>query len=138
MKSFSRVTTVPAKVPVVLAAALFAVGALGLFNGRAQAADLDQVTISAPSVKTVGYDYATRAPIEEMTQTGRIKVDPVTLTTNSGVALLNDAVQATAQKICYSLDPVSFDDGQCVRDAIKSAQGQVAAAVARARANAVG
>ena len=76
--------------------------------------------------------------IEEMTQTGRIKVDPVTLTTNSGVALLNDAVQATAQKICYSLDPVSFDDGQCVRDAIKSAQGQVAAAVARARANAVG
>jgi UrcA family protein len=138
MKSLSHVTTVPARMPALLAAALFAVGGLGLFSASAQAADLDQITISAPSVKTVGHDYATGAPIEEMTATGQVKVDPVTLTTNSGVALLNDAVQAAAQKICYSLDPLSFDDGECVRGAIKSAQGQVAAAVARARANTVG
>jgi UrcA family protein len=138
MKPFNRVTTVSAKMPAALAAALFAVGALGLFSGRAHAAELDQITISAPSVKTVGRDYATLAPIEEMTQKGRIKVDPVTLTTNSGVALLNDAVQATAQKLCYSLDPLSFDDGECVRGAIKSAQGQIAVVVARARANTVG
>lgn len=138
MKSLNPITTVPGKMPALLAAGLFAVGALGLFSGRAHAADLEQITISAPSVKTVGHDYATGAPIQEMSQTGRIKVDPVTLTTNSGVALLNDAVQTTAQKICFSLDPPSFDDGECVRGAIKSAQGQVAAAVARARANDVG
>jgi UrcA family protein len=134
MKSFSRIAQVSGKMPALLAA-VFAVGALGLFSAGARAADLDQVTISAPSVKTVGRDAATNAPIEEVTETARIKVDPVTLTTHSGVALLNDAVEETAHKICFSLDAFGSDDGECVRDAVKSAQAQVAAAVARARAN---
>ena len=60
----------------------------------------------------------------------------MTLTTNSGVALLNDAVRDTAQKICYSLDPLDSDDGECVRGAIKSAQDQITVLVARAKANA--
>jgi UrcA family protein len=135
MMSFRRVSTVSSRIPAALALAVLTVGALGIFSGRAQAADLDQITISAPSVKVVGHDYATGAPIEETTGTGQIKVDPVQLTTNSGVALLNDAVQDTAQKICDSLDPLDSDDGECVRGAIKSAQAQITAAVARAKAN---
>jgi UrcA family protein len=138
MMSFNRVTTVSSRIPAALVVAVFTVGALGIFSGRAHAADLDQITISAPGVKVVGRDYATNAPIEEVTGTGQIKVDPVTLTTNSGVALLNDAVQDTAQKICYSLDPLNSDDGECVRGAIKSAQAQITALVARAKANANG
>lgn len=136
MMSFKRVTTVSSRIPTALALAVFTVGALGIFSGRAHAADLEQITISAPSTKVVGHDYATGAPIEEVSGTGQIKVDPVTFTTNSGVALLNDAVQDTARKICYSLDPLdSDDDGECVRGAIKSAQAQITAAVERAKAN---
>jgi len=135
MMFFSRATTVSSRIPAALAVAVVTVGALGLFSGRAHAADLDQITISAPSVKVVGRDYATNAPIEEVTETGQIKVDPVQLTTNSGVALLNDAVQNAAQKICDSIDPLDSDDGECVRGAIRSAQAQITAAVARAKAN---
>jgi UrcA family protein len=104
-----------------------------MFNAGARAADLEQITISAPNVKTVGADTATGAPIEEITSTARITVDPVRLTTNSGVALLQDSVQDAAQKLCYSLDPLSFDNNQCVRDAERSAQAQITAAVARAK-----
>ncbi len=137
MMSIKRVTTVSSRIPMALALAMFTVGALGIFSGRAHAADLEQITISAPSTKIVGHDYATGAPIEEVSGTGQIKVDPVTFTTNSGVALLNDAVQDTARKICYSLDPLGSDDddGECVRGAIKSAQAQITAAVERAKAN---
>jgi hypothetical protein len=60
------------------------------------------------------------------------------LTTNSGVALLNDAVREAAQKLSDSLDPLNSDDGECVRGAVKSAQAQITAAVARAEANATG
>ena len=129
MMSFTRATT---------AVAVFTIGAFGIFSGIANAADLDQITISAPQVRTVAHDYATGAPVEEATATGRIQVDPVTLTTNSGVALLNDAVRDAAQKLCDSLDPLDSDDGECVRGAVKSAQAQITAAVARAEANATG
>jgi UrcA family protein len=129
MMSFIRATT---------AAAVVTIGAFGIFSGSASAADLDQITISAPKVRVVAHDYATGAPVEEATATGSIKVDPVTLTTNSGVALLNDAVQAAAQQLCNSLDPLNSDDGECVRGAVKSAQAQIAAVVARAKASATG
>lgn len=134
MMTFNRPTTGSRRVPFALAAAVFAVASLGMFNIRAQAADLEQVTISAPSVKTVDRDAATGAPIEEVTRTASIAVDPVTLTTNSGVALLNDSVLETAQKLCDSIDPLSSDDdGECVRGAVRSAQAQITAAVARAK-----
>jgi UrcA family protein len=136
MISVNRINTVSGRKPAILAAALFAVGALGLFSARAHAADFEQVTISAPSVKIIGHDGATGAPIEDKVQTALIKVDPVSLTTRSGVALLNDAVQDSAQKICFSLDPLNWDDGECVRGAVRSAQPQVTAAVTRAMATA--
>jgi UrcA family protein len=104
-----------------------------MFNAGARAAALEQITISTPNVKTVGRDAATGAPIEEVTSTARITVDPVRLTTNSGVALLQDRVQDAAQKLCYSLDPLSFDNSECVRGAVQSAQAQITAAVARAK-----
>jgi UrcA family protein len=112
---------------------MFAVGALALFGARAHAADLPQVTISAPSVKTVDRDAAAGAPIQEVTETARITVDPITLTTNSGVALLKDKVLETAQRICSTMDPLTdTDDGSCVREAVKSAQTQIEADVAQA------
>jgi UrcA family protein len=125
MMSFTRATA---------AVAVFTIGAFGIFGGIANAADLDQITISAPKVRIVARDYATGAPVEQATATGRIQVDPVTLTTNSGVALLNDAVQEAAQQLCDSLDPLNSDGGECVRGAVKSAQAQITAAVARAKA----
>lgn len=120
-----------------LSAAL-ALGALAFISTGAQAADLDEVTISAPNVQTVGRDAATGAPIEEVTKRATIKVDPVTLTTNSGVALIKDSVVATAHKICDSIDPLTSDDGTCVSSAVKSALTQVDAAAARARSTVTG
>jgi len=136
MMRFNRLTARSDRMTVALAAAVFAVTSIGIFNTRAQAADLEQITISAPSVKTIDHDDATGAPIEEVTRTARITVDPVKLTTNSGVALLKDSVLETAQKLCDSLDPLDSDDGgECVRGAVRSAQAQIAAVVARAQAN---
>jgi UrcA family protein len=130
MITFSHIGAFRSRLPVALA-----LGALAFMSAGAQAADPDEITISAPSVKTVGRDSATSAPIEEVTEKASIKVDPVTLTTNSGVALLKDSVLDAALKACNSIIlPMSDDDdGTCVRDAVKSAQAQVDAAIARAR-----
>ena len=112
-------------------------GALAFMSAGAQAADYDEITISAPNVKTVGRDAATNAPIQEITKQATVKFDPVQLTTNSGVALLKDSVFDAALKACNSITLTMADadenDESCVRDAIKSAQAQVDAAVARAR-----
>jgi UrcA family protein len=123
------------RLPVALA-----LGVLAFMSAGAQAADYDEVTISAPSVKTVGRDGATGAPIEEYTENASVKFDPVTLTTNSGVALLKDSVFDAALKVCNSISlPLSDDDdGACVRAAVKSAQAQIDAAVTRARSTANG
>jgi UrcA family protein len=116
--------------------ATFAIGAVVLIGARAQADDpaqVDQVTVSSPAVKTVGRDSSTGGPIEETAKTARIQYDPVTLTTNSGVALLKDSVFATARRVCDSIDPFDTDDGTCMRNAVDSAMPQVDAAIARAR-----
>ena len=135
MIPFSRTRASRTRLPAVLA-----LGALAFMSAGAQAADPDEITISAPSVKTVGRDEATSAPIEEVTDKATIKLDPVTLTTNSGVALLKDSVLDAALKACSSISlPLSEDDdGTCVRDAVKSAQPQIDAAVTRARSTANG
>jgi UrcA family protein len=135
MTTFGRIGVFRSRLPAALA-----LGALAFMSAGAQAADPDEITISAPSVRTVGREAATGAPIEEVTAKASIKFDPVTLTTNSGVALLKDSVFESARKICGS-DTVLMsddDDGTCVRDAIKSAQAQVDAAIARARSTASG
>jgi UrcA family protein len=99
---------------------------------------VEQVTVSSPVVKTVGRDSATGGPIQETQKTARIQYDPVTLTTNSGVALLQDSVFETARKVCESFDPFDPDDGTCIRNAVNSAKPQVDAAIARARSTANG
>ena len=56
--------------------ATFAIGAVVLISARAQADDpaqVDQVTVSSPTVKTVGRDSSTGAPIEETAKTSRIQ-----------------------------------------------------------------
>jgi UrcA family protein len=133
MISFRRTGALRSRFPAVLA-----LGALAFMSAGAQAADPDEVTISAPSVKIVGRDAATGAPIEDVTEKATLKFAPVTLTTNSGVALIKDSVLETARKVCYSMSLPLSDDDTCVRDAVKSAQAQVDAAVARARNSANG
>lgn len=133
MSTFNPIRDFQSRLPIALA-----LGALAFMSAGAQADEpdqVDQVTISAPSVKTVGHDEATGAPIEEVAKQANIKFDPVTLTTNSGVALLKDSVFESALRICNSIGlSMSYDDGgACVRDAVKSAQAQVDAAIARAR-----
>jgi UrcA family protein len=135
MISFSRIAALRSRLPAVVV-----LGALAFMSAGAQAADPDEITVSAPNVKTVGRDEATGAPIQDITENASIKYDPVTLTTNSGVALLKDSVLQAALKVCNSItfSMSDEDDGTCVRDAIKSAQAQVDAAVARARSTANG
>jgi len=121
-----------------LAGALVLVG-LAVSTG-VQAAEPDAISITAPNVKTVGRDEATLAPIEETTEQATIKFDPVTLTTNSGVALLKDSVLEAASRVCNSVTFAMADDDTdtCVRNAVKSAQAQVDEAIARARSTANG
>lgn len=111
----------------------FAVGGLALSWVSAHAATLDPVTISAPAIKVVGRDTATNAPLEQTTVTAHVKFDPVTLTTNSGVALLRDSVQSAAFRACASVNPASLGDQACVVRAEQSAKPQVDAAIERAR-----
>jgi UrcA family protein len=120
--------------------AVFAVGATALFCASAQAEDPDQVdtvTISSP-IKTVvvGRDDSTGAPIVESSRTAQVTYDPVTLTLNSGVALLKAQVRTAAERLCASLDSVDQDDDDetCVRNAVDSATPQLNAALARANA----
>jgi UrcA family protein len=135
MITFSRTGTLRSRL-----SAAVALGALAFMSAGAQAAAPDEITVSAPNVKTVGRDEATGAPIQDITENASIKYDPVTLTTNSGVALLKDSVLEAALKVCNSItfSMSDEDDGTCVRDAVKSAQTQVDAAVARARSTANG
>jgi UrcA family protein len=121
--------------------ATFAIAAVALISARAQADEPDQVEqviVSSPAVKTVGRDAATGGPITDTAMTARIQFDPVTLTTNSGVALLKDSVFETARRVCDSIDPFDPDDSTCIRNAVDSAMPQVDAAVARARSTANG
>jgi UrcA family protein len=118
-------------------ATTLAIGALSLLSVSAQAAEPDEITISAPAIKIVGRDFATNAPIEQSTVTARVFTDPVTLTTNSGVALLKDSVVEAARKACETAAPLDPYDQTCVFEAVKSAQPQVDAAIARARSNAM-
>lgn len=107
------------------------------FGNRARAQDMDQVTVVSSSTHTVGYGLHEPVPIQETQTKVRVTYDPVTLTTNSGVALLKDAVQEAAQKACKPLDlygslysDLPYHD--CVRRAVQNAQPQVAQAITKA------
>jgi UrcA family protein len=111
-----------------------AVGALAIMTGTSQAAPLDQVQVDSPVVKVLSRDPATHAPIEQVTVTAHVIPDPDTLTTDSGVVLLNDYIREAARHACFEADPMAADDGKCYRDAMKAAKPQVAALVAHAKA----
>jgi UrcA family protein len=128
---------VNARVPRRAVSIASALAALCLVSALAHADDdPDTITITAPSVKVIGRDAVTNAPIEETIVSVRVHFDPVTLTTNSGVSLLKDDVYDAARKACRAatLDDVPSSDGDCVRVAVDSAMPQVNAAIARARA----
>jgi UrcA family protein len=108
------------------------IGALAL-TANVYAAELDKIEMDHPVVKVIGRDAGTEAPIESVTVTARVLPDPETLTTDSGVALLNDYIREAARKACFEADPMTPDDGECYHKAIESAKPQVAALVARAK-----
>ena len=118
--------------------ASFAILAIAALSVRAHAADLNQITVQGSTTKTVGRDAATNAPIQETTVRVAVSFDPATLTTDSGVKRLKRSVIDAARQACDSVDPFTDDDGTCVREAIDSAQAQIARVVSQARSNANG
>jgi UrcA family protein len=125
------------KAPSGSLCAALAIAALAVFSVSAHAADYDEITVYGSTTKTVGREDATGAPIQKTTVKVGVTYDPVTLTTNSGVALLNDSVADAARKACFTADPVP-DDGTCVQNAIESAQPQISRAIALARSSSNG
>ena len=109
--------------------------ALVIASSGANAAPLDRIEIDAPVVKVITRDEID-APLEQVTVVARVIPDPQTLTTDSGVKLLNDYIHEAARKACFAADPMEPDDGTCVRNALASAKSQVTALVARAKTNA--
>ena len=118
--------------PLTLASGVFLLACVS-----ARAADLDPITVSAPMVKVIARDSMTNAPIEEVTATAIVNLDPATLATHSGVELLKDGVRTAALEACDSVT-LSLDSESCVIRTVRSAQPQVDAAIARARSNANG
>jgi UrcA family protein len=113
----------------------FAIMAIAVFSASVHAAELNEITVQGSTAKTVGRDYATGAPIQETTVKVAVSYDPATLTTDSGVALLKENVADAARKACDTADPLTDDDGTCVREAIDSAQAQIARVVTQARSS---
>ena len=114
---FIPATALRRALPLALAA-----GALAIMTPHAYAAQLDQIVIDKPVVKVVGHDLATEAPIEKVTVVAHVIPDPETLTTDSGVALLNDYVREAARKACFAADPLEANDDDCYRTAVASAK----------------
>jgi UrcA family protein len=115
-------------------AIVVACGTLGLRSlpAHADAAYPAEITISAPQTKVIGRS-ADGAQIEQRSATAHVPYDPVTLTTNSGVALLKERVRQAAREVCGELDPLGEgDDNSCVSQAVSEAKPQIEAAVARA------
>jgi len=110
-----------------------AVGAIALTASNVYAEELDKIVIDQPVVKVVGRDGGDDAPIEDVTVVARVIPDPETLTTDSGIALLNDNVREAARTACFKADPMTPDDGTCYRKAMAAAKPQMAALIAHAK-----
>ena len=110
-----------------------AVGAIALTTSNVYAEELDKIVIDQPVVKVVGRDGEDDAPIEDVTVVARVIPDPETLTTDSGIALLNDNVREAARTACFKADPMTPDDGTCYRKAMAAAKPQMAALIAHAK-----
>ncbi len=125
-------TTTPFSVAGVLLAAL------AIVSTGAAATQLDRIEIDRPVVKTVGHDAATNAPVEDRTVVARVIPDPDTLTTDSGIVLLNDNIREAARKACFEVDPMNPDTGACYHKALQEAKPQTAALIVRAKHSASG
>ena len=110
-----------------------AVGAIALTTSNVYAEELDKIVIDQPVVTVVGRDGEDDAPIEDVTVVARVIPDPETLTTDSGIALLNDNVREAARTACFKADPLTPDDGTCYRKAMAAAKPQMAALIAHAK-----
>jgi|SRR5579862_4235840 len=99
----------------------------------AQAANMEEVTVTVPGSKTIGRS-TNGAPIEEVSVSEKIDYNPVMLTTNSGRALLEDKVTQEAKRMCKQLEtPGSVPtepEQACVKRAVANAKEQIAAAAA--------
>ena len=114
--------------------AAIAAASLVATSSPAHGEELTQIVVRGSSTKTIGYDYHDLRPIQQSTVTVGVRYDPVTLTTNSGVALLKDAVAQAALKACGASHWSTSLYNSCVRPAIDQAQPQIARAVEEARA----
>jgi UrcA family protein len=129
-----RKSSYAVKMTFILLAAPVALGLITLGASVAVAdPDPDTITISAPKTKVISHDLTSGAPVEKTTVTAHVAYELVTLTTNSGVSLLKDAVREAARKVCYDAGPGEDDGGECVERAISGAQPQIEAAIVRAR-----
>jgi len=112
--------------PIIIIGAFVVVGV--------QAADLKEVTVIAPTIKTVGRD-ASGTPIHQVTASARVQYNPIMLTTNSGRALLQYKISQVAQKLCREIGNVAInpaeDEGTCVKRAVDGTKVQLAAAMAQ-------
>jgi UrcA family protein len=137
-RSLTRARFARTSLPVVVASSAFAVLA-----SSAQAAEPTQeVTITGTRVERIPYDITVRRPANEVTVTATVPANLDVLTLNSGVALLEDSVRDAALKACLTADPrataTSDVTTDCVHRAVRNAQPQVDALVARARSEAKG
>lgn len=94
------------------------------------------ITVSVPSIKTVGSDSLTGAPIEKSTVTARVGFDPRTLTTQSGVARLRAQVLEAASKACSAA--LTDDYERCVLSTVQAVEPQVDEAIASSKGSSTG
>src|SRR5260221_6920931 len=86
-----------------------AVGALALMSVRVHAADpdllnpvqLDPITVSAPAENVVGREDV-GTPIEEVTSTARVQVDPKALMTEYDALMLNYSVRDASRQVDFA------------------------------------
>jgi UrcA family protein len=120
-----------------MVAVMLALGAVTFGCVAAQATDLQEVTVTVPTVKTIGRD-ASGAPIQQVTATARVQYDPVMLQTRAGRLLLRNKVADVARRLCREVDTLGVtpteDEGACVQRAVNGARVQIAAAAAEMRA----
>ena len=119
--------------PAALACAALALS--GCARATAAAAS-GAVTVSVPTVKTVGSDSLTGAPIEKSTVTVRVGFDPRTLTTEAGVARLREHVLEAASKACRVA--LTDDYERCVLTTVEAVEPQVDKAIARSKGSSGG
>jgi len=121
--------------------AVLAMAALAAFSGSAQAADpAQEITITGTRVERIPYDVTVRRPAQEITVGASVPANLDVLTLNSGIALLQDSVRDAALKACMAADPrataTSDATTDCVHRAVRQAQPQINALVAKARSEA--